>query len=66
MRLAAAIVALALGAGLLNYTKAWSHDGHVAWASEAGAPAPAPWMFWAGLLVTVLAGWLLGSRRRPS
>jgi len=55
-----ALLVLAFGLACLNYTKASTHEDHIAWAAESGLPAPSTGLFRAGIAGTVIGAFLLG------
>lgn len=66
IRVLIALLLLGVGLGCLNYTKASTHEHHVAWAAEKGLPSPSPGLFRAGVAGTVIGAYLLGGAGKGS
>ena len=63
------LIALALGIGCLNYTKAFGVEHHHEWAEESGFPPPSGTIYFVGIGFMTLGGVLVGNglvRRRES
>ena len=61
----ACLLALLLGAGMLNYTYG-SGEHHFAWAEQNNFPPPSRGIFFLGVAITVTASTVLGYLLRRS